>query len=178
MEIPERVRPVLDECRPLAERFAAAGHRVYLVGGIVRDLLAGRSLERPDLDLTTDARPEQTKALLGGWADTASPPRYRSTSAANPLAVSYRRVRSFSSAFITIQSSSPRIDEPSRRGSLPRLAEIVEDFAPSAPSRVLGVGGCSSRMILRISSKAARRSVSASNGVVPVSSSYSRTPSE
>jgi poly(A) polymerase len=69
VEIPERVRPILDECRPLAERFAAAGHRVYLVGGIVRDLLAGRSLERPDLDLTTDARPEQTRALLGGWAD-------------------------------------------------------------------------------------------------------------
>ncbi len=67
--IPDRVRPILDECRPLAARFAAAGHRLYLVGGIVRDLLAGRDLDRPDLDFTTDARPEQTKAVLAGWAD-------------------------------------------------------------------------------------------------------------
>ena len=67
--IPDRVRPVLDECLPLAERFAAAGHRVYLVGGIVRDLLLDRPVDRPDLDFTTDARPEQTRAVLAGWAD-------------------------------------------------------------------------------------------------------------
>ncbi|MBV9254291.1 MAG: CCA tRNA nucleotidyltransferase, partial [Actinobacteria bacterium] len=52
-----------------AERFNAAGHRVYLVGGIVRDLLAGRQLVQPDIDLTTDARPADTKKLLAGWAD-------------------------------------------------------------------------------------------------------------
>jgi poly(A) polymerase len=67
--IPTRVRPILDECLPLTERFAAAGHRLYLVGGIVRDLLLDRPLERPDLDFTTDARPEQTRAVLGDWAD-------------------------------------------------------------------------------------------------------------
>jgi poly(A) polymerase len=67
--IHERLRPILEETRPLAERFAAAGHRLYLVGGIVRDLLADRPLDQPDIDLTTDARPEQTKALLNGWAD-------------------------------------------------------------------------------------------------------------
>jgi poly(A) polymerase len=67
--IPERLRPILDEARPLAERFEHAGHRVYLVGGIIRDLLLGRDLDRPDIDLTTDARPEQTKAVLAGWAD-------------------------------------------------------------------------------------------------------------
>jgi len=44
-------------------------------------------------------------------------------------------------------------------------------------SRVLGFGGSSSRMIRRISSNAAVRSASWSNGVVPVSNSYSRTPS-
>src|SRR5581483_2909223 len=64
-----RLQPILDETRPLAERFAAAGHRVYLVGGIVRDLLADRPLDAPDIDLTTDARPGETKALLSGWAD-------------------------------------------------------------------------------------------------------------
>jgi poly(A) polymerase len=68
--IQERLRPILEETRPLAERFAAAGHRLYLVGGIVRDLLADRPLDHPDIDLTTDARPEQTKALLSGWADS------------------------------------------------------------------------------------------------------------
>jgi poly(A) polymerase len=64
-----QLEPVLAEARPLADRFEAAGKRIYLVGGIVRDLLAGRSIERPDIDLTTDARPEETKELLAGWAD-------------------------------------------------------------------------------------------------------------
>lgn len=68
--IPARVQPLLDETRPLAERFAAAGHRLYLVGGIVRDLLLGRELGEPlDLDFTTDATPAETKAILDGWAD-------------------------------------------------------------------------------------------------------------
>jgi poly(A) polymerase len=63
--IPDRVRPILEECRPVAERFAAAGHRLYLVGGIVRDLLLDRDLDRPDLDFTTDARPDETRAIVG-----------------------------------------------------------------------------------------------------------------
>src|SRR3954464_14876712 len=46
-----------------------ADRRLYLVGGIVRDLLGGREIERPDIDLTTDARPEETKRILEGWAD-------------------------------------------------------------------------------------------------------------
>ncbi|MCK2236242.1 CCA tRNA nucleotidyltransferase [Crossiella sp. S99.2] len=59
-----RIAPVADE---LAQRFAAAGHRLYLVGGSVRDALLGRPLT--DLDFTTDARPEQVRALLTGWAE-------------------------------------------------------------------------------------------------------------
>jgi poly(A) polymerase len=66
--IPERLRPILDEVRPLAERFDAAGHRLYLVGGIVRDAVLGRPLAA-DIDLTTDARPERTLELVGPWAD-------------------------------------------------------------------------------------------------------------
>ena len=66
--IPERLAPILDQVRPLASRFESAGHRLYLVGGIVRDLVLGRVVEG-DYDLTTDARPEQTTALLRGWAD-------------------------------------------------------------------------------------------------------------
>ncbi len=67
--IPARFRPVLDEVAPLGERFATAGHRLYLVGGVVRDLLSGRDLgEDADLDFTTDATPAKTKSLLGGVA--------------------------------------------------------------------------------------------------------------
>jgi poly(A) polymerase len=66
--VPERLRPILDEVRPLAERFDAGGHRLYLVGGIVRDAVLGRPLGA-DIDLTTDARPERTTELVGSWAD-------------------------------------------------------------------------------------------------------------
>ena len=66
--IPERLHPVLEAVRPMAQRFDAAGHRLYLVGGIVRDAVLGRPLAQ-DIDLTTDARPEQTAALVSGWAD-------------------------------------------------------------------------------------------------------------
>jgi len=68
--IPERLKPILEEVRPLAEVFEAAGHRTYLVGGIVRDLVLGRLRDGYDLDITTDARPDETLALLEGWADT------------------------------------------------------------------------------------------------------------
>ena len=67
---PERLQPILDDVRPLAGRFDAAGHRIYLVGGIVRDLVLGRMRQGADLDLTTDARPDEILALLDGWADS------------------------------------------------------------------------------------------------------------
>lgn len=51
----------------LGERFAAAGHELYLVGGSVRDLLLGR--EARDLDFATSAHPPETTRVLQGWAD-------------------------------------------------------------------------------------------------------------
>jgi poly(A) polymerase len=51
----------------LGERFAAAGHELALVGGPVRDAFLGRV--SPDLDLTSDARPDAILALVTGWAD-------------------------------------------------------------------------------------------------------------
>ena len=67
--IPDRFRPVLDELSPLSQRFAAAGHRLYLVGGTVRDLLIAEDRDDTDFDATTTARPDAIKACLAGWAD-------------------------------------------------------------------------------------------------------------
>jgi poly(A) polymerase len=53
--------------RELGSAFDAAGHDLYLVGGSVRDALLGRL--SPDLDFTTDARPEQVQQILRRWAD-------------------------------------------------------------------------------------------------------------
>ncbi|MBW8827487.1 MAG: CCA tRNA nucleotidyltransferase [Acidobacteria bacterium] len=69
MVIPERLQAVLDEVRPLAEQFQAAGHRAYLVGGSVRDLLLGRDVAAVDYDLTTDALPDQIEAIVRPWAN-------------------------------------------------------------------------------------------------------------
>ncbi len=67
--VPERLRPVLAEVAPLAQRFVAAGHRVYLVGGTVRDLLLDRPVAGIDFDLTTDASPDAIEAVVRPWAD-------------------------------------------------------------------------------------------------------------
>src|SRR6201986_4308496 len=53
--------------RELGSAFDTAGHDIYLVGGSVRDALLGRL--SPDLDFTTDARPEQVQQILRRWAD-------------------------------------------------------------------------------------------------------------
>lgn len=68
--VPERIQPVLDEVRPLADAFAAAGRPLYLVGGIVRDQLLGKPLgPDSDLDLTTPAPPDEIKAIVAPVVD-------------------------------------------------------------------------------------------------------------
>src|SRR5512146_1010497 len=51
----------------LGELFARAGHELALVGGPVRDAFLGGI--PGDLDLTTDATPEEVLAITRGWAD-------------------------------------------------------------------------------------------------------------
>lgn len=80
--VPARFRPLVDATSALAERFQRAGRRLYLVGGSVRDALAGAvpgggSGTAPggpdaagDYDLTTDARPDEIERLVRGWADS------------------------------------------------------------------------------------------------------------
>ncbi|HUY31084.1 MAG TPA: CCA tRNA nucleotidyltransferase [Acidimicrobiales bacterium] len=73
--IPERFRPVVEETAVLAQRFAAAGRRLYLVGGTVRDGFVGRPGggaafdESTDIDCTTEARPGEIETIVRGWAD-------------------------------------------------------------------------------------------------------------
>jgi poly(A) polymerase len=71
--IPDRVQPLVDVTAALAERFNVAGHTLYLVGGSVRDAIVGREPagdgSEPDIDLTTDARPDAVEKIVSGWAD-------------------------------------------------------------------------------------------------------------
>jgi poly(A) polymerase len=51
----------------LGRLFAERGHELALVGGSVRDVFLGR--EHGDLDLATDARPEEVARIAARWAD-------------------------------------------------------------------------------------------------------------
>jgi len=70
MDVPPRLRAYYEPGSPtreLADRLAAAGHECYLVGGTVRDAFLGAT--SPDVDLATDARPDEVRTLLDGWAE-------------------------------------------------------------------------------------------------------------
>ena len=61
MRLPETVRDILN-------KLETAGFQAYAVGGCVRDSILGK--EPDDWDLTTDARPEEVKALFPRTVDT------------------------------------------------------------------------------------------------------------
>ena len=66
----EHLPSVVSLVEPLAQRFIDAGHRLYLVGGIVRDQWLDHELgDSSDVDLTTDAEPAVIKDLVGDVAD-------------------------------------------------------------------------------------------------------------
>jgi poly(A) polymerase len=67
--VPERFAPVLAELADVSALFREADRKLYLVGGSVRDLLLGLPAHSIDFDATTNARPEETKKILGEWAD-------------------------------------------------------------------------------------------------------------
>lgn len=64
----EALEKLDDVLGPLGRTFADAGFELALVGGSVRDALLGRDM--PDLDFTTDARPDDIVRLIRDWADT------------------------------------------------------------------------------------------------------------
>jgi poly(A) polymerase len=70
--IPARIEHLVRAGAPatvLAQRFADAGHSLYLVGGSVRDALLDRITDGTDLDYATDARPADIERIVTGWAD-------------------------------------------------------------------------------------------------------------
>lgn len=73
MHVPARLAPFYEAGSPvraLGERFAAAGHEAWLVGGTVRDAFLDLDLAGRDVDIATSARPDAVEAILSGWADT------------------------------------------------------------------------------------------------------------
>ena len=68
--IPTRAQALVDATADLAALFDEAGHRLYVVGGSVRDVFStDEPLEDADIDLTTDALPDQTEKIVAGWGD-------------------------------------------------------------------------------------------------------------
>lgn len=61
---PERFDALLERTADLAKAFVGAGYQIYLVGGSVRDALLDSLRDDADLDLTTDARPDEIERLL------------------------------------------------------------------------------------------------------------------
>jgi len=59
--------PLPDDLLRLSDIFKTAGKKFYLVGGAVRDALLGK--EPKDLDIATDAVPEEVKDILGPYPE-------------------------------------------------------------------------------------------------------------
>jgi poly(A) polymerase len=57
-----------DLLKELGEKFSKNGFEISLVGGPVRDAVLGKLVK--DLDLTTNAKPEEIQKCLKGWADS------------------------------------------------------------------------------------------------------------
>ncbi len=67
MTIPEQIRSRLDEIPyiiwQIMQTLTQAGHDVYLVGGVIRDMYLGLPISN-NFDLTTSATPDQTQQLF------------------------------------------------------------------------------------------------------------------
>jgi poly(A) polymerase len=124
--VQETVRALVDLSPVLTElgaRFTAAGFEVHLVGGSVRDaLLAAGSGDRRvpgDLDVTTDARPEQVLELLRGWAGST----WNTGIAFGTVGAEVRGVRLEITTF-----RADRYDRESRNPEVAWGASLVEDL--------------------------------------------------
>ncbi len=73
--VPARLQPLLDPASPvqeLARLLVDAGHECFVVGGTLRDAFLDR-VARPDedldVDVATNARPDEIERLVRPWAD-------------------------------------------------------------------------------------------------------------
>ncbi|GAB2901088.1 CCA tRNA nucleotidyltransferase [Neomicrococcus lactis] len=66
-ELPQLLTALPTSVVELGKLFDEAGYEISLVGGPVRDLFLGRI--SPDLDFTTNARPDDILRVIEGWAD-------------------------------------------------------------------------------------------------------------
>ncbi|MCP3936947.1 MAG: hypothetical protein GY708_16425 [Actinomycetia bacterium] len=64
----DAVKVVLDRAHPIASRLIEEGHRVFVVGGLVRDLHLGGG-PSADVDMTTDAKPAAIKEAVAPIAE-------------------------------------------------------------------------------------------------------------
>lgn len=74
--VPERLLPMIEETKQIAARFVEANRSLYLVGGTVRDAIAGRpggnlaksgdtvESDEVDIDMTTDATPDEIESIV------------------------------------------------------------------------------------------------------------------
>jgi len=62
MQIDFAKHPILKEALYIVDTLVEAGYSAYFVGGAVRDVLLGREIH--DVDIATNARPEQTLSLF------------------------------------------------------------------------------------------------------------------
>ncbi len=60
----EGLGPILDAVAEVGEAFHRADRALFLVGGVVRDLAVGATSAGDDIDLTTDARPDEILDLV------------------------------------------------------------------------------------------------------------------
>jgi len=67
--VTENFDRLIDLVSPITGRFVQEKHTLFLVGGVVRDVLMNKNIESPDLDLTTNATPDQIRALVEPVAD-------------------------------------------------------------------------------------------------------------
>ncbi len=64
------IESVIADCGELIRRFADANKRLYLVGGIVRDVLSGLSCDLADIDFTSDATPDEIVDIIEPIAES------------------------------------------------------------------------------------------------------------
>ena len=128
-EVLEDGSPVME----LAAAFRQKGHELYVVGGIVRDALLGGG---GDVDLTTDAPPETTKAIVEPRADAVWLQGIRFGTVGCRIAGLDMEITTFRSERYEPDSRHPEVSfEPKIENDLARRDFTVNAMAIRLPDR-------------------------------------------